>query len=131
MQIAWSELRRVVKKTKRNPSDKTFTTHAVAAKRTLYAAQALSDILGGPKEEFSRRVDVMQKYLGERHDLVIASGWFRDVGREHPNLKKVAKKLAIQERRRADKRAERWTGLLAGREGTCTPTSAGMTRAYP
>jgi CHAD domain-containing protein len=109
MQIAWSELRRVVKTAKRNPSDKNLHDTRIAAKRTLYAAQALSDILGGPVEEFARRVDVMQKYLGKQHDLVIASRWFRDVGREHPNLKKMAKKLAIQERRRADRRAKRWT----------------------
>jgi CHAD domain-containing protein len=109
MQIAWSELRRVVKEAKRNPTDKNLHDTRIAAKRTLYAAQALSDILGGPVEEFSRRVDVMQKYLGKQHDLVIASRWFRDIAKEHPNLKKMAKKLAVQERRRADKRAQRWT----------------------
>jgi CHAD domain-containing protein len=109
MHIAWSELRRMVKEAKRHPSDKNLHDTRIAAKRTLYAAQALSDILGGPVEEFARRVDVMQKYLGKQHDLVIASRWFRDVGREHPNLKKIAKKLAVQERRRADKRANRWT----------------------
>jgi CHAD domain-containing protein len=109
MHLAWTELRRVVKEAKRKPSDKNLHDTRIAAKRTLYAAQALSDILGAPVEEFSRRVDVMQKFLGKQHDLVIASRWFRDVGREHPNLKKMAKKLAVQERRRADKRAAQWT----------------------
>lgn len=109
MHLAWRELRRVAKEAKRRPSDKNLHQTRIAAKRTLYAAQALSDILGAPMEEYSRRVDVMQKYLGKQHDLVIGSRWFRDVGRDHPNLKKITKKLAAQERRRADKRARRWT----------------------
>ncbi|MGH3733851.1 MAG: CHAD domain-containing protein [Acidimicrobiales bacterium] len=109
MHVAWTELRQVVKLAKRNPSDKNLHETRIAAKRTLYAAQALSDILGSSVEEFSRRVDVMQKYLGKQHDLVIASQWFRDVGREHPSLKKITKKLSAQVRRRADKRANRWT----------------------
>jgi CHAD domain-containing protein len=109
MRVAWEELRRVAKQAKRNPSDRNLHDTRIAAKRTLYAAQALSDVLGSSVEEFSRRVDAMQKYLGKQHDLVIASQWFRDIGKEHPNLKKIAKKLATQERRRAEKRANRWT----------------------
>jgi CHAD domain-containing protein len=109
MHVAWQELRRVAKQAKRNPNDKNLHETRIAAKRTLYAAQALSDVLGSPVEEFSRRVDAMQKYLGKQHDLVIASQWFRDVGRDHPNLKKITKKLSVQERRRANMRSNRWT----------------------
>ncbi len=108
LRAAWDDLRGEVKRAKKHPSDRNLHATRLAAKRMLYAAQALSDIVGAPIEELARRLDVMQKYLGKQHDLVIAANWFRDVAAEQPSLKKVAKKLAAQERRRADKRAERW-----------------------
>ncbi|HTT58536.1 MAG TPA: CHAD domain-containing protein [Acidimicrobiales bacterium] len=108
LRTAWGDLRREIKQARRKPSDRNLHSTRVAAKRMLYAAQALSDVVGSPVEEFARRLDVMQKYLGKQHDLVIASNWFRDISTEQPQLKKVAKKLAAQERQRADKRAERW-----------------------
>ncbi|HEY1825215.1 MAG TPA: CHAD domain-containing protein [Acidimicrobiales bacterium] len=108
LRVAWKDLRREVKQAKKRPSDKNLHATRLAAKRMLYASQALSDVIGSPIEELARRLDVMQKYLGKQHDLVIASNWFRDVASEQPQLKKVAKKLAAQQRRRADQRAERW-----------------------
>ena len=65
-------------------------------------------MLGPPVEEFARRVDAFQKYLGKQHDLVIAADWFDQVARDYPVLRKLAKKLAREERTRANDRAERW-----------------------
>lgn len=108
MRLSWRELKDNVKKAKHASSDINLHHTRISAKRTLYAAQALSDVLGPPVEEFVRRVDTFQKYLGNQHDLVIAVQWFRRIAKENPGLKKMAKKLARETRKRADRRARRW-----------------------
>jgi CHAD domain-containing protein len=108
MHLAWRELERHAKIAKRAPTNKNLHHTRITAKRTLYAAQALSDVLGPPVEEFARRVDAFQKFLGKQHDLVIATAWFREVARTYPGLRKLAKTLAVEEESRARKRAKRW-----------------------
>jgi CHAD domain-containing protein len=109
MRVSWRTLHRVALKAKRDPTDMNLHHTRIAAKRTLYAAQALSDVLGAPIEEFVRKVDEFQKYLGNQHDLVIASNWFTRVSKDYPALRSLAKSLAREERKRADKRSKRWT----------------------
>lgn len=108
MHLSWRELERNAKKAKGAPTNKNLHRTRIAAKRTLYAAQALSDVMGPPVEEFARRVDAFQKFLGKQHDLVIATEWFREVARNYPGLRRLAKTLAAEENRRAKKRAKRW-----------------------
>jgi CHAD domain-containing protein len=108
MHLSWRELERSAKKAKRAPTNKNLHRTRIAAKRTLYAAQALSDVLGPPVEEFARRVDAFQKFLGKQHDLVIATAWFREVARTYPGIRKLAKTLASEEEKRANKRVKRW-----------------------
>ncbi|HEV3187731.1 MAG TPA: CHAD domain-containing protein [Acidimicrobiales bacterium] len=109
MHASWRELRRSALKAKRHPSDANLHETRIAAKRTLYAAQALSDVLGASAKEFVRSVDAMQKYLGKQHDLAIASKWFTQVSKDYPALHGLARSLAREERRRADQRSTRWT----------------------
>jgi CHAD domain-containing protein len=108
MHLSWRELERVAQKAKRKTTNVSLHHTRIAAKRTLYAAQALSDVLGPPVEEFARRVDAFQKFLGNQHDLVIASEWFDQVAKDYPGLRKLAKTLAKEERKRANARAKRW-----------------------
>lgn len=109
MRVSWRTLRRQALKAKRKPTDIRLHHTRIAAKRTLYAAQALSDVLGAPVEEFVRKVDELQKYLGKQHDIVIASEWFAQVSKDYPALRNFARSLAREERKRADKRSRRWT----------------------
>jgi CHAD domain-containing protein len=109
MRLSWRSLRRAALKAKRKPTDINLHRTRIAAKRTLYAAQALSDVLGTPVEEFVRKVDELQKYLGNQHDLAIASKWFAQVSKDYPALHNFARSLAREERKRADKRSKRWT----------------------
>jgi hypothetical protein len=67
--------------------------------------------LGPPAEELTLRLDLLQKFLGKQHDQVIASAWTKEVGRAHPALKKLARALATEERKRANSNAKRWTPL--------------------
>jgi CHAD domain-containing protein len=109
MQVSWRTLRRVALKAKRKPTDINLHHTRIAAKRTLYSAQAFSDVLGASVEEFVRKVDEFQKYLGKQHDLVIAWEWFVQVSKDYPALRNFARSLAREERKRADKRSRRWT----------------------
>ncbi|HEV3267046.1 MAG TPA: CHAD domain-containing protein [Acidimicrobiales bacterium] len=109
MHVAWRSLRRAALKAKRHPSDANLHQTRIAAKRTLYAAQALADVLGASAEEFVRSVDALQKYLGKQHDLAIASKWFTQVSEDYPALHGLARSIAREERRRADKRSSRWS----------------------
>jgi CHAD domain-containing protein len=109
MHVSWRALRRVATKAKRNPTDTNLHHARIAAKRTLYAAQALSDVLGAPAEKFVRKVDKFQKYLGKQHDLAIASQWFTRVSKDYPALRDLSRSLAREDRKRADKRSARWT----------------------
>ena len=92
----------------RSPRTTTCIDTRIAAKRTLYAAQALSDVLGPPVEEFARRVDAFQKFLGKQHDLVIASAWFREVARTTRTSQ--ARQNARRSRKKGvpNKRVKRW-----------------------
>jgi CHAD domain-containing protein len=108
MHLSWRDLQREAKEAKCKPSNKNLHRTRIAAKRTLYAAQALSDVLGPPVEEFARRVDAFQKFLGKQHDLVIASAWFREVAENYPGLRRLATTLADEEDARAKKRVKRW-----------------------
>ena len=109
MHVSWRALRRSALRAKRHPSDTNLHQTRIAAKRTLYAAQAFSDVLGASAEEFVRSVDGLQKFLGKQHDLAMASKWFAQVSKDYPALHGLARSLAREERRRADKRSTRWT----------------------
>jgi len=105
---SWRELRREVKRTKRNGTNAQLHFLRITAKRALYSTQSFSKILGPPAEEFALRLDLLQKFLGKQHDQVIAAGWTKEVGENHPPLKQLARALATEERQRARANARRW-----------------------
>ncbi|MHB8380459.1 MAG: CHAD domain-containing protein [Acidimicrobiales bacterium] len=107
--VSWRTLRRAALKSIREPTDANLHRTRIAAKRTLYAAQSLSQVLGAPGEEFVRKVDDFQKYLGQQHDLAMASKWFARVSRDYPALRGLARSLARDVRHRANKHSARWT----------------------
>jgi CHAD domain-containing protein len=109
LRISWRELQREVKRTKRNGTDAQLHFLRITAKRALYSTQSFSKILGPPAEEFALRLDLLQKFLGKQHDQVNAAAWIKEVGKSHPPLKKLAKALATEERKRANANARRWT----------------------
>jgi len=110
---SWRELQREVKRTKRNGTNAQLHFLRITAKRALYSTQSFSKILGPPAEEFALRLDLLQKFLGKQHDQVIAAGWTKEVGENHPPLKQLAHALATEERQRARANARRWASRWA------------------
>jgi CHAD domain-containing protein len=51
-----------------------------AAKRTRYAAEAVSPAFGKPARHFAKRVKTVQSVLGDHHDGVVARAMIRDLG---------------------------------------------------
>jgi CHAD domain-containing protein len=106
---SWRELRREVKRTKRNVTNAQLHLLRITAKRALYSTQSFSKVLGPPAEEFALRLDLLQKFLGKQHDQVNAVAWIKAVGKNHLPLKKLAHALAAEEGRRARANAKRWS----------------------
>jgi CHAD domain-containing protein len=51
-----------------------------AAKRSRYAAEAVSPAFGKPARRFAKRVKTVQSVLGDHHDGVVARATIRDLG---------------------------------------------------
>jgi CHAD domain-containing protein len=109
LRASWRELQREVKRAKHNGHDAQLHFLRITAKRALYSTQNFSKVLGPPAEELARRMDILQKFLGKQHDQVNASEWAKKLGKDHPSLKKLARALAAEERKRANANAKRWT----------------------
>lgn len=108
MYVSWHKLQRAARKTKRDASDAQLHRLRITAKRSMYAAQAFEDWLGTPTKRFATRLDRLQRRLGDQHDHVVTRAWMRQVAKDHPSLKRLAKALSAKERKRADRRAKGW-----------------------
>lgn len=105
---SWQRLRRDAKKARRDSSDARLHAVRISAKRMMYVTQAFAHILGPTADELAERLDTLQHFLGTQHDHVIAAEWFKEVGRVHPELAALTKKISSEERQRAHHRLKRW-----------------------
>lgn len=76
----WRALRREVKRAGPAPRAEQLHKIRIFAKRTRYAAEAISPAFGAPARRFARRMEELQELLGRHHDAVVASAWLREVG---------------------------------------------------
>lgn len=105
---SWRELRRAVKRARRDNDNARLHEVRISTKRMMYATQAFATLLGPPAEELVARLDALQHYLGTQHDHVIAAAWFKEVGAVHPQLNSLMKTTAARERRRAFRQSKGW-----------------------
>lgn len=105
---SWRRLRRDVKKTRRDNSNARLHAMRISAKRMMYVTQAFAHMLGPTADELVGRLDTFQHFLGTQHDQVIAAEWLKEVGRVHPQLASLTKKISSEERQRAHHRLKRW-----------------------
>jgi CHAD domain-containing protein len=108
LKVSWLRLKLEVKKTKFDDSDDQLHHLRITAKRVLYSTQAFMNVLDPPGEEFARRLDLFQKFLGKQHDQVMVTQWAKSTAKDQPSLKKLAKTLASEERKRASANAKHW-----------------------
>ena len=70
---AWDQLASRVKKLKApDATNRQWHKARIAAKRTRYAAEAVTPIFGSAAKEFAKRVEKCQEVLGEHQDAVVA-----------------------------------------------------------
>lgn len=110
MYLSWRRLRKAAKRAKRNGSDDNLHQLRIAAKRSMYSAQAFEELLGTPTQRFASRLGLLQRHLGGQHDHVVTCAWIEKAGEDHPSLRHLTKTLSAKERKRADRSANKWTG---------------------
>lgn len=102
-------LERLAKRARRRPTNENLHELRIAAKHTMYVAQAFARVLGPSATEFGDLLNTLQQTLGRQHDYVVVRAWLKKLGRKNRSLRPLAKKLARYEQRRARQLAEEWT----------------------
>lgn len=74
----WRALRRRVRKSGPEPSDRQLHRIRIGAKRLRYAAEMAEPVIGKPGRRMARAAEEVQTVLGEHHDAVAAEDWLRD-----------------------------------------------------
>jgi CHAD domain-containing protein len=110
----WKRLRRRVRKSGRNPSDRQLHRIRIASKQLRYAAEAASPVIGKPARRTARRAEALQTILGEHHDAVAAEHWLALVARNGSGpAGYAAGLLTANERRRQRRLRHTWRGVWA------------------
>jgi CHAD domain-containing protein len=78
----WKKLRRDVRALDEVPPDHDLHQVRIRAKRTRYAAEAVTPALGKRARRFAKAVAELQDVLGDHQDAVVAAAWLRDAA-EH------------------------------------------------
>ena len=71
----WEKLRKAVRELRRNPPDAQLHRVRILAKRSRYAGQAVSPVIGEPARAFARAAAELQTVLGDHQDAVTAESW--------------------------------------------------------
>jgi CHAD domain-containing protein len=107
MDPMWKRLRRRVRRAGQAPHDHDLHGIRIKAKHVRYAAEALEPIVGRPARTFAKRVEALQKVLGEQHDAVVAYRALNE--RPHtPRCAFLAGEIAAAEQAVATDRRQRW-----------------------
>lgn len=101
-------LERLARRARRRPSNENLHELRIAAKHTMYVAQAFARVLGPAATEFADLLNTLQQTLGRQHDYVVVRAWLKRTGKRHRPLRPMTKKLARYENRRAGQLAEEW-----------------------
>jgi CHAD domain-containing protein len=78
MQRVWKKLRKRVRRSGSQPTDRDLHRIRIQAKHVRYAAEAFTPIGGAKARRFARRAEALQDLLGKLHDAVTASTAVRE-----------------------------------------------------
>ena len=74
----WKKLTKAIGKAGDDPEDRALHKIRIRAKRTRYAAEAASPVIGKPARRLAKAAEGIQDVLGEQHDAVVAERWLRE-----------------------------------------------------
>jgi CHAD domain-containing protein len=89
VQKPWKKLRRDVRALADDPPDGDLHHVRIRAKRTRYAAEAMTPALGKPARRFAKAVAKLQDVLGDHQDAVVAASWLRDAAKRTDDREEV------------------------------------------
>jgi CHAD domain-containing protein len=85
----WKKLRRDVRALDDIPRDEDLHHVRIRAKRTRYAAEAVSPALGKLARRFAKAVAKLQDVLGDHQDAVVAAAWLRKAAKRTGDSQEV------------------------------------------
>ncbi|MDQ2959490.1 MAG: CHAD domain-containing protein [Candidatus Dormibacteraeota bacterium] len=116
----WRRLAAAVDVLGEKPSDAALHAVRIKAKRSRYAAEAVSPLAGKQLARFAAAVSDLQTVLGDHQDTVVAEAWLREAAGAVPAGSLVAGELIARERaERARLRTEWpavWRRVVAARK---------------
>jgi CHAD domain-containing protein len=107
VQERWKKLCKAVDELQDNADDEQLHQVRIKAKRCRYAAETIIPIGGKPIGRFARRVERLQKVLGDLHDAVVAEQRLREISDGH-GVVFAAGGLAAMEAITADEARSSW-----------------------
>ena len=92
----WQAVRRQVRKSGPDPTDRDLHRIRIKAKQLRYAAEAAASVVGKPATRTARAAETVQTILGHHHDAVATETWLRqhsglaDSGDSFTNVAEIA-----------------------------------------
>lgn len=103
----WRRLRKAVQELPDSPEPDQLHRIRILAKRTRYAAEAVTPVVGKRAERFAKAAAALQSVLGEYHDAMTAESWLRSAAGSGRRAF-VAGELAAGVRGRGEWMRSRW-----------------------
>jgi CHAD domain-containing protein len=105
----WRRLTKAARQAADDPAPEQLHDVRIRAKRSRYAAEALTPALGRPASRLAKRAATLQDVLGEHQDAVVAEAWLRAAASdEGPAAALVAGELVTLERAAAEQAEQEW-----------------------
>jgi CHAD domain-containing protein len=105
----WKALRRQVRRSGHQPTDRQLHRTRIKAKQLRYAAEAASRVSGKPAKRLAERAEEIQTILGRHHDAVAAQAWLEEsAGRAASATAFEAGRLARRQQKCASRQARQW-----------------------
>ncbi len=107
VEVPWKKLCKAIAQLDDNAQDEQLHQVRIKAKRCRYAAEAIVPVGGKPIARFARRVQRLQRILGELHDAVVAEQRLREIKGDREEIF-AAGTLAAMESLAADEARSSW-----------------------
>ena len=107
VEVPWKKLCKAIAQLHDNAQDEQLHRVRIKAKRCRYAAEAIVPVGGKPIARFARRVQRLQRILGELHDAVVVEQRLREIKGDREEMF-AAGTLAALESLAADEARSSW-----------------------
>jgi CHAD domain-containing protein len=106
---AWKKLDASVRKSQRDPTDRSLHHVRIGAKQVRYAAELAEPVIGPPARRTAKAAQRVQELLGTHQDAVVTDRWLRDqIGGGGARADFAAGQLSADQMHRRNRARDRW-----------------------